>query len=248
MMGNLSTRTGTADEVYFAYDYRAFGELVSLVEPADKVTENFTGKEKDDETELDYFGARYLDPMLGMWTSVDPARQFASPYLYAGNGVNPVNGVDEDGNILIMDEVTSKNYMTWLNSGTPEMNAERWKRFNTLNNSPRVYQSKLRETGADNLYIDPDAGPLNGEYSNEQNVGFVNGTMENFFHEILGHAYHDELMALRNDGVGLEKGQTREQFIGFEKDAREIERERALTPKENEDVEKVYGDVFDNTK
>ena len=57
MMGNLSTRTGTADEVYFAYDYRAFGEQVSLVKPADKLTENFTGKEKDDEIELNYFGA-----------------------------------------------------------------------------------------------------------------------------------------------------------------------------------------------
>ena len=81
-----------------AYDYRAFGEQVSLAEPSDKVTENFTGKERDDETELDYFGARYLDPMLGMWTSVDPARQFASPYLYAGNGYNPVNAIDPDGN------------------------------------------------------------------------------------------------------------------------------------------------------
>ena len=50
-------------------------------------TENFTGKERDDETQLDYFGARYLDPMLGMWTSVDLARQFASDYalrLYCG--------------------------------------------------------------------------------------------------------------------------------------------------------------------
>ena len=83
-----------------AYDYRAFGEQVSLAEPAEKVTENFTGKERDDETELDYFGARYLDPMLGMWTSVDPKRQFASPYLYAGNGYNPVNGVDGDGGII----------------------------------------------------------------------------------------------------------------------------------------------------
>ena len=89
---------GTPGVVRAAYDYRAFGEQVSLTESADKVTENFTGKEKDDETELNYFGARYLDPMLGMWTSVDPARQFASPYLYAGNGVNPVNGVDGDGN------------------------------------------------------------------------------------------------------------------------------------------------------
>ena len=39
--------------------------------------------------------------MLGMWISVDPKRQFASPYLYAGNGYNPVNVIDEDGNFII---------------------------------------------------------------------------------------------------------------------------------------------------
>jgi RHS repeat-associated protein len=81
------------------YDYRAFGEMIELTPPpTDKVTENFTGKEHDDEIALDYFGARYLDPMLGMWISVDPARQFASPYLYAGNGMNPIIGSDSDGN------------------------------------------------------------------------------------------------------------------------------------------------------
>ena len=58
------------------------GEMAELTSSADKVTENFTGKERDDEIELNYFGARYLDPMLGMWISVDPARQFTSPYLY----------------------------------------------------------------------------------------------------------------------------------------------------------------------
>jgi RHS repeat-associated protein len=84
-----------------AYDYRAFGEQVDLTMPTDKVTETFTGKEKDDETELSYFGARYLDQMLGLWVSVDAKRQFNSPYLYAGNGVNPINGVDEDGNFYI---------------------------------------------------------------------------------------------------------------------------------------------------
>ena len=103
--------TAAYDDSYFsnfeggvkaAYDYRAFGEQIDLVSPSSgKVTENFTGKEKDDETELDFFGARYLDPMLGMWTSVDPARQFASPYLYAGNGYNPVNVVDPNGNYTL---------------------------------------------------------------------------------------------------------------------------------------------------
>lgn len=50
---------------------------------------------------LDDFGARYLDPMLGMWTGVDPARQFASPYLYAGNGTNSIGYYDGAGDYLI---------------------------------------------------------------------------------------------------------------------------------------------------
>ena len=91
---------GTSGGLKAAYDYRSFGEQITMTAPpTGKVTENFTGKERDDETGLNYFGARYLDPMLGMWTSVDPARQFASPYLYAGNGMNPMNGYDKDGNI-----------------------------------------------------------------------------------------------------------------------------------------------------
>ena len=94
-----STDPNTTDigETKVAYDYRAFGEQVELM-PHDlaKVTENFTGKERDDETKLNYFGARYLDPMLGMWTSVDPKRQHFSPYTYGSN--NPVARIDPDGN------------------------------------------------------------------------------------------------------------------------------------------------------
>lgn len=93
---------GTPGTVMAAYDYRAFGEQIELKPSSSgKITENFTGKERDDEIELNYFGARYLDPMLGMWTSVDPERQFASPYLYAGNGGNPIGYYDNIGNYLI---------------------------------------------------------------------------------------------------------------------------------------------------
>ena len=79
---------------------------------------------RQEQNSLNYFGARYLDPMLGMWISVDPARQFASPYLYVGNGVNPVNGVDGDGNVLLFAPGSSPKFkaefaraIKYLNNG-----------------------------------------------------------------------------------------------------------------------------------
>ena len=86
MTGNLSKSAGTAGEVDFAYDEN--GNLVLL--SIDIMYDGRLG--------LYYFGARYLDPMLGMWISVDPKRQFSSPYLYAGNGMNPIGAIDPDGN------------------------------------------------------------------------------------------------------------------------------------------------------
>ena len=110
--------TGTTagpPELLFAYDYRSYGEQIDLTVSTDKVSENFTGKELDDETDLGYWGARYLDLMLGGWISVDPARQFASPYLYAGNGTNSVNVVDPDGNetSIALDENNKVLNMTY---------------------------------------------------------------------------------------------------------------------------------------
>jgi len=44
-------------------------------------------------------GARYYDSDIGGWVSVDPMRQFASPYDYSGG--NPVNRIDPDGNQVL---------------------------------------------------------------------------------------------------------------------------------------------------
>jgi RHS repeat-associated protein len=85
------------------YDYYPYGLQDRVaVSSVDKVTNTFTGKELDDPTGLYYFGARYLDPELGMWISPDPARQFASPYAYSPN---PVNSFDPDGKVSIKGNV-----------------------------------------------------------------------------------------------------------------------------------------------
>ena len=78
-----------------------------------KILYDWRGMVRQEQNSLNYFGARYLDPMLGMWISVDPMRQFASPYLYAGNGYNPVNVVDPDGNTAYMS-VDKNNVITYM--------------------------------------------------------------------------------------------------------------------------------------
>ncbi len=58
----------------------------------------FNGKELDDETGLYYYGARYYDPRVSIWLSVDPlAEKYpnTSPYTYCNN--NPINLIDPDG-------------------------------------------------------------------------------------------------------------------------------------------------------
>jgi len=88
---------------YFPYGKQILEETHANV----PITETFTGKELDrldydlaigdDGVGLYYFGARYYDPEVGLWTSCDPSEQFWSPYSYTGNGINPIIGVDPDG-------------------------------------------------------------------------------------------------------------------------------------------------------
>jgi RHS repeat-associated protein len=59
-----------------------------------EVSYKYTDKEKD-TTGLYYFGARFYDPEVGRFISVDPAQQGLNWYSYCGN--NPVKYVDPDG-------------------------------------------------------------------------------------------------------------------------------------------------------
>ncbi len=58
----------------------------------------YVGKERDDETGLYYYGARYYAAWLARFVSVDPLKDdypFYTPYQYAGN--KPIAFIDLDG-------------------------------------------------------------------------------------------------------------------------------------------------------
>ena len=68
--------------------------------------QKFTGKERDDESDLDYFLARYYSGPMGRFLSVDPENAGADPefpqtwnaYAYVAN--NPLKYVDRNGEYL----------------------------------------------------------------------------------------------------------------------------------------------------
>lgn len=77
-----------------SYDYRPYGDLRTLHGESPDVSEKWTGKEYFEGPGLYYFGARWYDPELGVWSSPDPAGQFNSPYGYGGD---PINYMDPNG-------------------------------------------------------------------------------------------------------------------------------------------------------
>ena len=90
--GNLyrQTRTTAYGEVRGRYD--GSGNVVAAEA---ELRHEFTGYQSEEKSGLQYAGARYYLPELGVFTSHDPARQFPSPYAY-GPG-DPINGTDPTG-------------------------------------------------------------------------------------------------------------------------------------------------------
>jgi len=98
-----------------SYDYDPWGLLLAGRTLGGGTKEGFTSKERDAESGLDYFGARYYMPALGRWTTVDPpADSFPewSPYNYVKG--NPVTYSDPFGLCPIPADDCPPGYFTAL--------------------------------------------------------------------------------------------------------------------------------------
>jgi len=119
MLGSVRTITNASGAVTECYDYLPFGRILSASDNgrgaagchqaapdtniASSVDEKFTGQKRDNETGLDYFGARYYSSPLGRFISPDPLMasgragnpQTWNRYAYTLN--NPLRFIDPDG-------------------------------------------------------------------------------------------------------------------------------------------------------
>ena len=102
-----SVITDSAGVIKAESDYYPWGGELQLVNN-DSNDYKFTGKKRDIETGLDYFGARYYSNGLGRWVSADwspapipvPYADFHDPQtlnLYQFVGGNPASKADPDG-------------------------------------------------------------------------------------------------------------------------------------------------------
>jgi RHS repeat-associated protein len=88
--------------------------MIAALSPQTRLAGQFTGKERDSESRLDYFGARYMSSAQGRFTSPDPVSgtvlhllnpQRWNMYSYAVN--KPLAYVDPDGRDAIAVNFTN---------------------------------------------------------------------------------------------------------------------------------------------
>jgi RHS repeat-associated protein len=111
-LGSTRVMTNPTGTIVSQRDYAPFGEeLASTLGrqdllnygSVDGVTQKFTSKERDSETGLDYFGARYLSSTQGRFTTPDQpllAQEPANPQswnLHSYTANNPLSRIDLDG-------------------------------------------------------------------------------------------------------------------------------------------------------
>ena len=101
----------------------------------------FSAKEKDSETGLSYFGARYYTSDLSIWLSVDPMSDkypSLSSYVYCAN--NPVKLVDPNGETVVIpnedDQVFIENL---VNPDSKEYSKEFHDIYKKLQQSSTTY-------------------------------------------------------------------------------------------------------------
>jgi RHS repeat-associated protein len=108
LQGNVVATTNSAAQVVYTETYQPYGgrlvgDTASQVAQPDGNRLWFHGKAEDQSTGLQYFGARYYDPVVGRFMGVDPVgfseNNIHSFNRYGYGNNNPYRYIDRDGRL-----------------------------------------------------------------------------------------------------------------------------------------------------
>lgn len=117
--------------------YTPYGKETTLSSQSKPIERGYTGQIKDQNTTLNYYNARYYDPILSRFISADSV-QGGNRFAYVGG--NPISHGDPSGNMKTESEVYYPNYKFTID-------------LNTLaNKSPSSNRTELINKGYDPLW------------------------------------------------------------------------------------------------
>lgn len=154
-LGSSSYITNLEGEVVQHIEYVPFGEV--FIEERNNIWNTpylFNAKEFDEETGLYYYGARYYEPRLSLWMSIDPlSLDYPNMTTYAYCSNNPIMATDVDGErILFVNGYWNSSFIgDWIGS----------------KHSKRQYWGKNFDKAAQNFF---------GDYSTIIDACFIDGS------------------------------------------------------------------------
>jgi RHS repeat-associated protein len=190
MLGSVRAIASQSGSVVECYDYMPFGRILSAsdnarnsgchpIDPdtqlASRTPQKFTGKERDAETGLDYFGARYYSGAQGRFTSVDPSMLSAimaipqswNRYAYTLN--NPLRFVDPNGELWTESGNADDPYK-WIDE-CPENTTCHETIAARIGNTLRIYGKLFQKT---DIPIDPKTGLINAAWISQLGIEEAN--------------------------------------------------------------------------
>ena len=118
-VGSIALECDEAGQPVSYEEYHPFGSTAyRAVRPGGDISlkrYRFSGKERDDESGLHYFGARYYAAWLGRWISADPAGSVdhANLFVYCSNNpvtLRDVHGTEDEDPLNPAGRVTTTTY------------------------------------------------------------------------------------------------------------------------------------------
>ncbi len=211
-LGSIRIVTNENDEVISAQDYDCWGYLLeSRTYESDESVYKFTGKERDEKSNYDYFGTRYFDSRIGRWGSIDPLFEdyiTFSPYSYSLS--NPLIYKDPNGKwIARYDDDENKIY------AVAEENDLLYDLYNQLGLSEKEFAEMFDIEDLSNYQIVANETTFDITNYVLRNVNFSKdpSNMNCFSSCLTGVGLFDEEVMIRNKQDG--KGFTQELISSF---------------------------------